>query len=557
MPWRLSILRSGHLFAVLLRHTLSHLLRQGAARWPWLAKRLPGASLSGPERLRAAIEELGGTFIKLGQMLALQPDILPLSYCNELLNLMDRVSPFGIEQVEKVFIEEFGRSMMEIFDKFEPEPIATASIGQVHVAYLDGRKLAVKVQRPNVRMDFAGDIRLLAGAITLIKRLRLKMLYWMVEPISEFMSWTQDELDYRHEAHYMQQHRSYALKNPREYVPEVIWDYTSRRTLAMEFVEGLSVMGYLRALEAGDEITLRRLNDLGFDPNQFVHNILLNFLGDAYRFGLFHADLHPANLMILPNNAVGYVDFGITGVLSRWSRQSLVALTLNLGRGDLDGMCGTFFSISATDANSDVDGFRDGIKKLADQWYETPGNERRLVTNTTVVMFDMLALSRKTGIYPERDVVKYIRSAIAIDGLITRLAPAFELGQHLETICSHYLKWEARRALFSYNTLFECATSSSHLLRDGALRAASVLKKAAAGELAAHAILGRDHTEMRDARQHKAVLLGGVVFVISVLITTLRQSAHLGANLFTVEAAVITAAIVMLVQTIHRLVREQ
>ena len=184
-------------------------------------------------------------------------------------------------------------------------PIATASIGQVHVAYLDGRKVAVKVQRPNVEIDFAGDIRLMAAAITLIKRLRVRSLYWMLEPTGEFLTWTHEELDYRYEARYMERLRRNALNNPRERVPEVFWPYTTRRTLVCEFFEGDTMLAYLRAHESGDEQLVSALKTTGFEPDRTARNIIDNFLGDVFQHGMFHADLHPANLMILPGNTVG------------------------------------------------------------------------------------------------------------------------------------------------------------------------------------------------------------------------------------------------------------
>src|SRR5262249_12108635 len=151
----------------------------------------------------------------------------------------------------------------------------------------------------------------------------------------------------RSEARYMEQLRSNARSNACEYVPAVYWEYTTRRALVVEFLEGVTVLDYLRMLETGDELRAHRLKALGFDPNQFARNIIDNFLGDAFRYGMFHADLHPANLMILPGNVVGYIDFGITGVLSRYSRRNLVALTLAYTRADIDGMCASFFKVSA------------------------------------------------------------------------------------------------------------------------------------------------------------------------------------------------------------------
>src|SRR5215470_3946156 len=195
--------RLAHIIFVVAKHVLAHGGGILLARLPSRFAPRRYVYLTGPGRLRVALEELGGSFIKFGQMLALQPDILSLEYCNALFDLLDRITAFDYEDVEKIFVTEMGKSPSEIFDSFDPVPIATASIGQVYVAYLDGRKVAVKVQRPSVENDFAGDIRLMAGTMALIKRLRLRSLYWMLEPTGEFLTWTKEELDYRSEARYM------------------------------------------------------------------------------------------------------------------------------------------------------------------------------------------------------------------------------------------------------------------------------------------------------------------------------------------------------------------
>src|SRR5262249_41144922 len=207
------------------------------------------------------------------------------------------------------------------------------------------------------------------------------------------------------------------------HVPAVFWEYTTHGILTIEFLEGVTVLDYLRALAAGDVLMQQRLQSMGFEPNQFASNIIETFLADAFRHGTFHAHLHPANLMIGRENTVGYIDFGITGVLSPYLRRHLVALTLAYARGDLDGMCASFFKVSARDADSDVEGFRRGLSMLAGDWYIVEGKVRHLRKNITLVMLDLLKLSRQTGIWPERDVIKYIRSTVAIDGLITRFAP--------------------------------------------------------------------------------------------------------------------------------------
>jgi len=317
-------------------------------------------------------------------------------------------------------------------------------------------------------------------------------------------------------------------------------------------LDGETLLGYLRALENGDELKLNRLKDAGLDTHQMARHVVDNFLGDAFQHGIFHADLHPANLLILPNNVVGYVDLGITGVISHYSRQNLTTMTLAYTRGDLDRMCAAFFKVSAIDRQSDVPKFREGIKRLSDSWYEASGKHRRLRKNFTLVMLDMLRLSHATNIWPERDVIKYIRSSIAIDGLITRFAPGFDLGRHLETVCDNYLRWQVHKSIFAYDTLVGWASSGEHLARDGALRANNFLRRMAAGEMSGQADVGRGSSLNHEAFQSRTLQLAVVILTVALVIAITGDRAELGVNLFTAEAGLLAGAMLMLWWNVSR-----
>ena len=545
--------RLSHIIRVLLRHLIAYLAGKVLVRFPQFARCFPYQTIAGPERLRLVFEEVGGTFIKFGQMLALQPDILPLEYCNALFKLLDRINPFEFEEVERLFAEQFGHSPMELYDHFDPNPIATASIGQVYIAYLGERKLAVKVQRPNVHNDFAGDIRLMSATVRCIQVLRLKQLYWMLEPLSEFIAWTQEELDFRFEMRYMEELRRNSSDNQKEHIPEVLKDYSTHCILTLEFLEGMTLLNYIRALETSDELAVQSLYNEGFVPADFAKNLIENFLNDAFRHGIFHADLHPANLMILPNSVVGYIDFGITGVLSSYLRRHLVALTLGYSRGDLDAMYSAFFKVSALDADSDVEGFRRGLQTLSDEWYVTEGKEQRLLKNITLVMLDLLKLSRQTGVWPERDVIKYIRSAIAIDGLITRFEPGFDVGKYLETVCNRYLKWYGYQDLFAFDSLVDLSSASGHLLHDGVLRAASMMERAASGDFPGH-IESYRAVESNHTLQHRIIQTAVVIFSVTLLMVVTNETVQFGLNLFTAEMLVITFSIIKLFKNLYQII---
>jgi len=538
-------------------------------RRPWLARHLPPADLSGPERLRVTLEDLGGMFIKLGQMLAVQPDILSLAHCDALFKLLDRVEPFPYSEVERVVTEELGRAPEEAFDRFERVPFASASIGQVHRAWRGDRALAVKVQRPSVERDFAIDLRLMSAAARTIRALRLRSLDWLVEPLDEFVSWTRDELDYTCEARSQDRLRELAADNPREEVPGVVWELTTSRVLAMDFLDGVPVAELLLSLEAdgggepGDEPTDEPGGErpANFDREAYARAIIDNFLGDAFRHGLFHADLHPANLLIRPGNVVGYIDFGITGLLSRYARRHLVAMTLAYTRGDLEAMGSAFFKVSVMARDAAPAAFRRGLRELARGWYEGHGRAIRLRKSFTLMMLDMLRLSRATGIWPERDVIKYIRSAIIIDGLVHRFAPALDVGRYLERVCTRQLREESLRELLSPERLVEWAATVAELAREGPARVASL----AAQEPTGPGLEGRRRVRAEPVPDDPPVAgaaadldgraLGQTAFVAGtgLLVALGAGTPALGWNVFTAALLLLAAGLVALFDTLRRL----
>ena len=422
-------------------------------RWPRAAAWIAGPELSGPKRLKAFFERAGGAFIKLGQLLALQPDVLPLRYCNELYDLLDRVEPSPFEDIEAVFVAELGRTPAQVFDRFDREPLSTASIGQVHVGYLAGRKYAVKVRRRGADEEFAEDIRLMDGLLRLLEFLRAESFYWLRSPITEFIDWTSEELDYRQEARYMEEIRRNSEGDRRSVVPQISWPLTTRRTLVVEFCEGTTVLDLLRSFDAGNVQVLRRLKEQGFDPKKAARTIIDIFLRDAFMYGIFHADLHPANLLIMPGNVIGYVDFGITGTLSVTTRRRLAGLTIAWSLGDLDQICETFFQLSTAPSESQKQAYRQGLSEMAAGWYQIVEGQRRLTRSFTLVMLEMLALSHRTGIMPDRSVSRYLRSAMATDGLVKRFAPGLDVAVELEAGCRRYLTSMLLKDFFSFETL--------------------------------------------------------------------------------------------------------
>ncbi len=418
----------------------------------YIARLLQRPTIPGPERLRLLLEELSGSFLKFGQILSLQVDALPREYCDALLNLLDRVPPFPREQVKEVFIAELGKAPEDIYQEFDYTPIASASIGQVHRARLpDSSPVAVKVQRPGIEGIFMRDAALLRLFVRAVFALRITTLYFMRDPVREFNDWLLDELDYRREASYAEVLERNARETPNEKVPRIHWEYTGARVLTMDFLEGYSVMEYLRLRDRRDIHRLDELKGIGFDPSTFVSNVINNFLSDAFRFGVFHADLHPANLLIMKGNVVGYVDFGIVGSMTPEARRKQIILSHAYVRGKTDEIFDAFMNVCTFTKQSDLPGFRRELERRSRLWYREPaiGGVPHFRRSLTVAMIDLLALSRNYGVQVDREMIKYIRSLFLADGLVSRLAPGLDLAPQIRQVCEEFIARDAQGRMLS------------------------------------------------------------------------------------------------------------
>lgn len=254
----------------------------------------------------------------------------------------------------------------------------------------------------------------------------------------------------------------------------------------------------------------------------------------------------------MPGDVVGYVDFGITGVLSRYSRRYLVAMTLAYTRADVSGMADAFFRLTTAERDADPERFRHALSEMSQEWYEGEGSDTVFKKNFTLVMLDMLTLSRKTGIWPERDVIKYIRSAIAADGLITRFAPGFNVGRYLEEVCQRWVAWETRRSALRYGSLTALAASSGRLAQDGAARAFAALGRLTGGDT-----LGRvdivTHASGAQRFAKRTVRLTGLLVAFTALFELTAPPPSVGLNLFTAEAALVVLAMLLVGDSVRRL----
>jgi len=279
------------------------------------------------QHLREVLEELGPTFVKFGQLLSMRPDIVPPDIIAELRPLQDDVRPFPFEQAERVIEEELGNSIERLFLEFEPMPVAAASIGQVHRATLpNGKRVAVKVQRPDATRQIEADLVLLYQAAKLVKeRVRALDFVDARQLVDEFARQIRQELDYRLEGRNAQTfHRNFA-GDPHVRVPKVYWTYTRARVLTLEWLDGTQLAD-VDALG----LTLEERRDLAYLVTE-------TWMTMIFRHGFFHADPHPANILVLPEaGTVGLVDFGSAGKLSDDDMTKLTRLFIDAAEENVD-----------------------------------------------------------------------------------------------------------------------------------------------------------------------------------------------------------------------------
>lgn len=274
--------------------------------------------------IRNFFEEAGGAFIKFGQLLALRVDVLPKEYALEMIGLFDNVKPFPYAQVERTFLEELGATPQKIFKDFQKVPFASASFGQVHGAKLeDDHVVAVKVLRPGIEEKVLADF-LLIDILAFFADLFFKIdaLPWN-EFAKEFKRWTKQELDYEIEAGNMQKMYKNVLVNKSIVIPKVYPQISTKKILVEDYIEGIPLSRVLIGLKDG-RLTPEKLEKMGIDIKKIPSVYTQEFLREFFIDEIFHADPHPGNILILKNNKLALLDFGIIGESISYNKASFV-----------------------------------------------------------------------------------------------------------------------------------------------------------------------------------------------------------------------------------------
>jgi ubiquinone biosynthesis protein len=422
--------RVWHVLSVLFRYFIAPGLRLP------MANRRPG-----PVRMRLALESLGGAWLKLGQMLALRYDLLPAAYCDELFGLLNQVAPFPTAEIRRIIREELGADPEVVFASFEPESFAAASIGQVHRATLhNGDRVAVKVQRPGIRKTLQADIELMYGMAWLLDLVHLFGVGRSRDLIDEFARWTADEVDYMVEARQAVLLWEHAQADRYERIARVYRDYTTSRVLTTELIEGIPLIDIVVARRDNDRAYLEALAAGGHDLDRIIRRLDWNMLNQVFVFGYFHADLHPANIFVLPDDAIGYVDFGIVGQLPNRVRDSLTRYSWLLFRGDVEGAVRELMRWLAPGPTTDSGAARRQLIRVHEVFlYDTVASRTRMTEGApgpardpaenpySRLAVDILATIRVHGLTLSPSIVAYLKMLVTLGALRHRLAIEYDL----------------------------------------------------------------------------------------------------------------------------------
>lgn len=395
-------------------------------------------------RLRALFEQVGGTAIKLGQQLAIRRDVLPEEVCAELSLLMDRVPPMPWERAQAAISATLGRPWPEVFAHIEPRALGSASIATVYRGALhDGAEVAIKVQREEVSGQFAADLRAFELFASLAEALGLVRPEFFKGMRFELRGMFLEELDLRLEARYTRLFRRQARRTVRwVVVPRVYTAHSGARVLVTELIRGRPVTELMAAAEQQDAAALARFAAEGITPRGLARHVMTLSAWSRFEAAFFHADPHPANLMVLPGGRLGVLDFGACGVTARRSALYQLEFLKRLVDKDVAGVTATSLANLSPIPYLEVAQFQRITEPLIGRFVraledpEAHWSER----TTAALWLTVVEYSRQFQIPMNMDTLRMIRSTLLYDSLAFRLDPDLDLG-----VTRDYLRDAARR----------------------------------------------------------------------------------------------------------------
>lgn len=391
-----------------------------------LTKKSDSLNLTTGERLRLICEELGPTFIKLGQIASTRSDIFPDDIIEELRKLQDNVKETSLESIKNIFEEEFEISIDKAFHYFDKEPIAAASIGQVHKAtLLTGQEVVVKIQRPFIRKTIETDISILLQMSKHFDDYFKDMLpFSMNNVIIELTTSLKFELDYSKEGRNTERFRENFKEDENIYIPKVIWEYTSKRVLTQEWVEGVKVS------------KLKELNNVELDTKVLAEIGAKSFLRQVFIHGFFHGDPHPGNIIIINQNKIAFIDFGICGYLDKDTVNLITSIFIAGAKKDVERIVDLLHQIDAITDNTNIRRLKEDLLFLISHYYDIPLKK----INMSEIIKEFMRIIYENHIKLPAQFTVLIKALITVEGTGRLLNPSFSISTILKDFSRDIIK---------------------------------------------------------------------------------------------------------------------
>lgn len=412
--------RARQIVAIAGRHGFADILdRAGVFRLVGSKKEqveeLPDAGRApAAKRFRTVLNELGPTFVKFGQILSTRADLLPADFIEELATLQDQVPPMPIEMVHQQIREAFAKEPTELFREVDPTPLGSASIAQAHRAVThEGEEVVVKVQRPDLTEQISGDLNVLRWLARLLEAVIEEVgVYTPTGIIEEFDRSLHEELDFLHEAANIRAFGKANAGRAGVRIPKVYDELTTRTVLTMEFLRGPTVTH----LEPGKH-----------DKKKIAGQLVDLAFREMFEDGLFHGDPHPGNLLVLDDGAIGLIDFGLVGRLSRQMQETLIQLALAIALKDSDSVARILYRIGAPDSRPNLMGFKQDVETMLGMYLPSSATLGKI--NTRHLLRDLLDLAIKYKVRVPKEYAILSRAGVALEGVLRSLHPEMDIGE--------------------------------------------------------------------------------------------------------------------------------
>ena len=369
--------------------------------------------LTRAERVRMALEELGPTFVKMGQILSSRPDLIPVEFIKELSKLQDSVPSFPFPQVKAIVETELKTSIGDVFQKVEEVPLAAASIGQVHLARLkNGEDVIVKVQRPNIRATIEVDLEIMLHLAVLIeKHVEEWGVHHPTRIVEEFSRSLEREINYATEASNTERFARQFIGNSMVYVPRIFREASTARILTMEYIDGI---------KASD---IEQLDREGLDRKIIAARGADLILEQIFKYGFFHADPHPGNIFILPDNVICYLDFGMMGRVDRYAREEFADIVYGYVSRDESKIASALLKIVEWDKEPDRRALEKDIADFVESYLYKPLKELRVGD----ILQQLLELITHHQLRLPPDIFLMVKASAQVEGLGVVLDPDFDM----------------------------------------------------------------------------------------------------------------------------------